>query len=198
VKAFWKGLMMDTPDANVTVAVGKDKKPVSFLINLLLYGMPILVIVWILSQYLMPKPAIEGKPAPPFKAALVGGGTFDLSENLGKRPILLDFWAVWCPPCRKALPNVGEMAQQYADKDIAICTVNLSEKETEIQAFLQANDLEVPVAMDNGGAIALQYGVRTIPMLVFIDRAGTVVEAHLGGMSEGELKSRIDKLLAGD
>lgn len=189
---------MDTPDVNVTVADGKDKKPVSFLINLLLYGMPILVIVWILSQYLMPKPAIEGKPAPPFKTALVGGGTFDLSEHLGKRPVLLDFWAVWCPPCRKALPKVGEMAQHYADKDIAICTVNLSETEENIQAFLQANDLEVPVALDNGGTIAAQYEVRTIPMLVFIDCSGTIVEAHLGGMSEGELKSRIDKLLAGE
>ena len=87
------------------------------------------------------------------------------------------------------------MAQQYADKDIVICTVNLSETAAEIQAFLQANDLEVPVAVDSDGTISAQYEVRTIPMLVFIDRSGTIVEAHLGGMSAGELKGRIDKLL---
>jgi thiol-disulfide isomerase/thioredoxin len=189
---------MDTPDVNVPVRDQKEKKPMSFIINLILYGIPILVILWVLSQYIMPKPAIEGKPAPAFKADLVGGGTFDLSEHLGKRPVLLDFWAVWCPPCRKALPKVGKMAQQYADKDIAICAVNLNESAAEIQAFLQANDLEVPVAIDAGGAIASQYEVRTIPMLVFIDRTGTIVEAHLGVMSEGELKDRIDKLLAGE
>ena len=186
---------MDAPDVKASVNKQREKKPLSFAINLILYGVPVLVILWILSQYFMPRPAIEGKAAPPFKAALADGGTFDLSEHLGKRPVLLDFWAVWCPPCRKALPKLGEMAQQYADKDIVICTVNLSETAAEIQAFLQANDLEVPVAVDSDGTISAQYEVRTIPMLVFIDRSGTIVEAHLGGMSAGELKGRIDKLL---
>ena len=167
----------------------------SFIVNLILYGLPIFVIVWILSQYLMAKPAIEGKMAPAFKAGLVDGGTFDLSAHLGKRPVLLDFWAVWCPPCRKALPKVAGMVNKYADEDIAICTVNLSETAAEIQAFLQENDMEVPVALDTDGAIASRYEVRSIPMLVFIDQSGTIVEAHSGVMSEGELVKKIEALL---
>ena len=195
---FRKGIAMDIPDEKGAVNNQKEKKPVSVIINLILYGIPVLVILWVLSQYLMPKPDIEGKPAPPFKAEMVGGGAFDLTEHLGKRPVLLDFWAVWCPPCRKALPKVGKMSKLYADKDIAICAINLSETEETIQAFLQANDLEVPVAVDTGGVIAGQYGVRTIPMLVFIDRTGTIVEAHLGVMSERELEKKLDTLLEGN
>lgn len=186
---------MDSPDEKSPSSKQTEKKPVSMIINLVVYAIPAFVIVWMLSQYLMPKSAIEGKPAPPFKADMVGGGTFDLAEHLGKRPVLLDFWAVWCPPCRKALPKVGKMAKQYADKDIAICAVNISETVETITDFLQANDLEVPVAVDTGGAIAGQYGVRTIPMLVFIDRTGTVVKARPGVMSEGELVKNVEELL---
>jgi len=187
---------MDNSNINIPDKNKGGNKPMSVLINLILYGVPIFVIVWVVSEYLFPKPDIEGKPAPTFKTELVGGGTFDLAEHLGKRPVLLDFWAIWCPPCRKALPKVCIMSKEYEDRDIAICTVNLTDSADAIQTYLQANDLKVPVALDTDGAIATQFKVHTIPMLVFIDRTGTIVEAHLGGMTEKELVGRIEKLLA--
>ncbi|MCK5861132.1 MAG: TlpA family protein disulfide reductase [Candidatus Hydrogenedentes bacterium] len=162
---------------------------VIFILLIVLIGM------WLFSRYFGPANALKGQPAPVFKAKMVDGTTFNLEEHIGKRPVLLDFWAGWCPPCRKTLPNIGAVAKQYPSDQVAICTINSSEKAEEIKRFMQANNLDLPAVSDNTGAIFTQYSVRGIPMLVFIDRSGIVTEVHTGSMSESALKEKVEELL---
>lgn len=138
---------------------------------------------------------LQGQDAPAFSLKLLDGSTFDLAEHLGNRPVVLDFWAVWCPPCREAMPKVAAAVRDYQDKDVVILTVNQGDDPENIRSFLNDRSLDVPVALDDRGAVGRSYGVRSIPTMVFINREGKVARVVVGAMSESRLKSAINDLL---
>ncbi|NLO34418.1 MAG: TlpA family protein disulfide reductase [Candidatus Hydrogenedentes bacterium] len=142
----------------------------------------------------VPNP-VEGKEAPSFSLKLMDGGTFDLSEHLGKRPVVLDFWAVWCPPCRAAIPKVASTRSSFADQDVIILTVNLGDSVEGIEAFLKSASVDVPVALDDSEIASELYHITSIPTMVFIDKEGKVARVNVGGMSEASLHSVITDLL---
>ncbi len=87
------------------------------------------------------------------------------------KPVVIDFWATWCGPCRVLGPTVEEVAEEYADKAIvAKCNV------------------------DDCEDISMKYGIRNIPTLVFI-KNGEVVDRTVGVVSKQDIVSRIEKLL---
>jgi len=87
------------------------------------------------------------------------------------KPVVIDFWATWCGPCRVLGPTVEEVAEEYADKAIvAKCNV------------------------DDCEDISMKYGIRNIPTLVFI-KDGEVVDRTVGVVSKQDIVSRIEKLL---
>ena len=87
------------------------------------------------------------------------------------KPVVIDFWATWCGPCRVLGPTVEEVAEEYADKAIvAKCNV------------------------DDCEDISMKYGIRNIPTLVFI-KNGEVVDRTVGVVSKQDINSRIEKLL---
>jgi thiol-disulfide isomerase/thioredoxin len=143
-----------------------------------------------------PHPMV-GKPAPVFKAEVLGGGTLDLAKSKGKNVVLLDFWATWCPPCRMSMPIVDRVAKRYADKGVLAYAVNLREDQKTIEQFLKSNPLEVKVAMDKEGTIAGQYGIEGIPFIVVIDKDGVVraVYEGIGPNLEKDLTKDLDKLV---
>lgn len=142
----------------------------------------------------MPSP-LEGKAAPAFSLKLMDGGVFNLEEHLGKRPIVLDFWAVWCPPCREAIPKVASALNEFKGKDVVILTVNLGDSAESIAAFLESKSVQVPVALDEGNAVGGLYHVRSIPTMVFIGRDGKVSQVTVGSLPESTLRSSITALL---
>lgn len=142
----------------------------------------------------MPSP-LEGKAAPTFSLKLMDGGVFNLEEHLGKRPIVLDFWAVWCPPCREAIPKVASALNEFKGKDVVILTVNLGDSAESIAAFLESKSVQVPVALDEDNAVGGLYHVRSIPTMVFIGRDGKVSQVTVGSLPENTLHSAIAALL---
>ena len=96
----------------------------------------------------------------------------NISEVLASgKPVVIDFWATWCGPCRVLGPTVEEVAEEYADKAIvAKCNV------------------------DDCEDISMKYGIRNIPTLVFI-KNGEVVDRTVGVVSKQDITSRIEKLL---
>jgi thiol-disulfide isomerase/thioredoxin len=145
-----------------------------------------------------PGSALVGKPAPPFDLVMLDGRHFRLSEHVGKQVILLDMWATWCGPCRRELPIVAEVAREYQGRGLFVCAVNLQEDKQKVAAFANAEKLSVPVALDEQGVVAQEYHANAIPMLVLIDKAGTVRFVHIGLRSDLKtaLHSEIDELLA--
>lgn len=155
----------------------------------------LLLAVWAGYAMFLRKHPLEGKTAPPFTAPMLDGAVFDMAEHLGKNPILLDFWAAWCPPCREALPKIADAAAQYAPQGLVVCAVNIGEEPATINGFLSARSLELPVALDEDSRVASMYNVRFLPTLVFIDRDGTIKHVRTGAVSESELERNIRKIL---
>ena len=87
------------------------------------------------------------------------------------KPLVIDFWAEWCGPCRTIAPIVDELSEEYADRvNIGKCDV------------------------DSSDDVVAVYRVRNIPTLVFI-KGGTVVDKHVGAISKNDLQAKIDALL---
>ena len=138
-----------------------------------------------------------GKPAPQATLKSLGGDEFTLASLRGK-VVLLDFWATWCGPCVISLPNVTQVAEGFADRDLVFYAVNLREPKERIKKFLGEKGIKPPVATDRWGKVGQSFGVRGIPHSALIDKKGVVRHVHIGflpGM-EKTLKKEIEVLLA--
>ena len=121
-----------------------------------------------------PKP---GEKAPDFTMSDLDGKEVKLSAFQGK-PVLLDFWATWCGPCRADLPNFRKIVETYAPKGLVVLGVSLDEDPAKLRQFVADEKMTWPQLFDGKGwqnAIAVQYGVHSIPQSLLIGPDGTVV-----------------------
>jgi thiol-disulfide isomerase/thioredoxin len=145
-----------------------------------------------------PHPLV-GQPAPPFKTVDLNEEPIDLAALLGKKVVLLDFWATWCGPCIQAMPQIDEVAKKFADRGLVFYAVNVAEDAETVKEFFKTSGLEPPVAMDLDGNIAQLYQATGIPQTVLIGKDGKVQVVHVGfadGLGE-VLSQQIEDLLAG-
>lgn len=138
-----------------------------------------------------------GKSAPEVSLQAEGEEAVLLSSLKGK-VVVLDFWATWCQPCVIELPLVAKVTAERGDRSVAFFAVNTGEAEQAVKAFLDKKSLDIPLVLDDDGAIGSAFGVSALPHLVIIDAEGTVRHVHLGSGpgTEERLESEIDALLS--
>jgi thiol-disulfide isomerase/thioredoxin len=139
-----------------------------------------------------------GESAPPFEASLLDGSKFRLSDQQGK-VIVLDFWATWCGPCVRALPELQKATSSFNENKVALLTVNQGESKKVISKFLKKKQLKaLSVIMDETRKIGGDYKVKGIPQTVVIGPKGLVRFVHVGfGVGTGEqLRKEIKELLS--
>ena len=127
----------------------------------------------------------EGSPAPDFTLKTLEGRPVSLSEFRGK-PVVLEFWATWCGPCRKQFPKMARIHEQY-DGQVQFVMVNTAEDAATVRAF--ASQVEVPgiILMDPTDEVGERYGTRILPSLFFIDAEGIVQAAVPGALKDIDL-----------
>lgn len=140
-----------------------------------------------------------GKAAPPFDTVDPNATAVALQNHLGKSVIMLDFWATWCGPCIRAMPEISGVAKKYADQGLVFYAVNVGEDADTVKEFLKAKEFDVPVAMDPASDISRLYGVTGIPQTVLVGKDGKVHVVHVGfgGNMAAELSKQVEDLLAG-
>jgi len=139
--------------------------------------------------------ALVGKPAPAFSLVDLNGREHELSSYKGKA-VVMDFWAVFCPPCRKELPILDKLAEKYESRGLVFITINGSEPKGKISDFLKANSLErMTVLLDPDGKVSRSYDVRFIPQLVIVDKNGIVANVIIGLTEEEQLDKEFQNLL---
>ena len=124
-----------------------------------------------------------GQKAPAFQAKTLDGKTVNFPGDYRGKVVLLDFWATWCGPCRRELPNVVATYQKYHDKGFEILSVSLDQPRQgpALLKFVHDNKMTWPQIYDGGywkAAVAVQYGVQAIPCPVLVDGDTGVIIAQ--------------------
>lgn len=139
-----------------------------------------------------PEPAVgEGDPAPVFSLPLLESeGEFSLAAHRGK-VVVLDFWATWCGPCVRGLPTVSGVTREMADKGVVFAAVNLQEQPQKVSQFMDKQDWDFTVPLDQSGEVARSFGVTGIPHTVIIDKQGKIRHVHVGFGNAEETAKRL-------
>ncbi|MCB1227184.1 MAG: TlpA family protein disulfide reductase [Verrucomicrobiales bacterium] len=132
---------------------------------------------------------LVGQPAPDFKLPGLRGGEITLSSLRGQI-VVLDFWATWCGPCLKAVPELLNALEEFPPEQVQVFGINQGEPAAQVAPFLSARGWEWEVALDASQSVARQYQVEGIPHTVVIDREGRIVFAHAGYSAQAAAQVR--------
>lgn len=137
--------------------------------------------------------------APDFTVTNGEGNAVALSDFVGK-PIILNFWASWCGPCKMEMPDFEKAYGQYGD-DIHFVMVNLTDGGRETvdtaQSFIEEQGYTFPVYFDTDSSAAIAYGVSSIPASYFIDASGNPIAQARGTLDAETLQKGIDMIFEG-
>ena len=136
----------------------------------------------------------KGSAATDFAAVDLQGNVVKLSDYFGSI-VVLNFWAIWCGPCRSEIPDLEEFYRENKDKGVIVLGVNLSESAEEVQAFIDQNELTMPMIRDEELNGAKAYGIKSIPSTYFIDREGRVRATRVGAMNKAFIEEQVEPLL---
>ena len=121
----------------------------------------------------------EKKEAPPFSLKTLNGGQVSLKDFKGK-PVLLAFWATWCPSCIEEMPLLEKFSIGNKDPLVILTLVIDGEKESKVQRVVKEKKITLPVLLDPKEKTARSYGVKFVPVAFLIDRDGFVTGMILG------------------
>ncbi|NOQ47268.1 MAG: redoxin domain-containing protein, partial [Desulfobulbaceae bacterium] len=110
------------------------------------------------------------------------GKTVDLKDSIGKKPIMLIFWASWCPNCKTEVPKINEQVGKYAVKGMEFIGINVGFNDSEARArsFMDKTGMSYPVVFDKTGKLSQQYRVQGVPTIIIADKKGTVAFKNFG------------------
>lgn len=134
-----------------------------------------------------------GAKAPTFKVIPVNGGAPVSLASLRGKPVLIDFWATWCGPCKMSLPHTQAIYDDLKSKGLQVLVVS-DEEIPKIKAFVSQNKYTFPVYQDPGNAAEAAFGVNAIPRMLIIDKDGKVQSDFVGLQDESTLRDALKKV----
>jgi len=124
--------------------------------------------------------------APALAGTLLDGGHFNLADQRG-RPVLVHFWATWCPVCRLELSSIASIAKDYR----VITVAQQSGSADAIRAYLRKHQVRFPVLADPDGSLSRRYGVRAVPASFVLGPRGQIRFVEIGYTTELGLRARL-------
>lgn len=148
---------------------------------------------------LISSPAIAKQPAPNLTLKKLDDSSFNLSDLKGD-VVYVDFWATWCPPCRKSFPWMEQMHQKYSDLGFKVVAISTDVKREVVNQFLEKLTANFIIAHDPTGDSASKFKVEGMPSSYLIDRKGNIRLVHAGfnDKDKSKLEAAIKKLIASD
>lgn len=126
--------------------------------------------------------SMMGETLPPLKVEYLAQ-----TPDLAGKPMILEFWATWCPPCRESIPHLNEVYAKYKDQGLVIVGVT-KEKKSVVQSFLAKTPMNYFPALDPDGELNKTFAITAIPHAVLIDKTGKIVwEGHPMSLPEAKV-----------
>ena len=175
----------------------KLKAAVIFLLAMLIAGFTIFLAIGVMGTTTATSRSgkeLVGKKAPSFVAPKVGGQLVSL-ENYKNKPLVLNFWASWCPPCRDETPGMERIWRKYEDQGVVILGINVQDGEKEAERYISEFGVTFSNALDLDGSITVDYGVTGLPVTFFIDNDSVVIGRWVGSISEDRLDNWVSNLI---
>ena len=136
---------------------------------------------------------LHGQPAPLFTLQDLSGNRVRLSEFKG-RPVVINFWATWCGPCRMEIPHLEYLSKKYKDRGLVVIGLNNENNHQAVRDFAQS---QISYTVLLGGQMQFQdYGVRGIPCTYYVDKNGIIRDRDVGFHGEGEMERKIKDLFS--
>lgn len=156
------------------------------------------IFLWILL--VLSTNAFAGKnTAPEFTLPDVNGNNFTLSQNFGKGPIVINFWATWCLPCRTEMKALKKIYKKYNKKGVQILSISVDDPRTvsKVKGTVKANRYPFTILLDTNSEVFQLYQGTNPPLSILIDKNGEIVYSHTGYRKgdEKKLEKKIVQLL---
>lgn len=132
--------------------------------------------------------------APGFTLKLTDGKDIKLSNYKGKI-VIIDFWATWCPPCRRGIPDMIDIQKKY-QRDVVIIGISLDrETKPDVVPFIKKYEINYPVAYGTTEVVVAFGNIEAIPTSFIIDKSGQIVDKHIGLVDKSIYINKITELL---
>ncbi|RNB91659.1 TlpA family protein disulfide reductase [Brevibacillus fluminis] len=140
------------------------------------------------------KPTV-GYSAPHFSLVGLDGQTYKVGGKREK-PLVINFWASWCGPCKEEAPDLAKMYNKYKGQvDFYAVNSTSNDQLADAKKFVETFNLPFPIPMDEKGEVSKQYQIMAFPTTFFVDKNGMIVHQVLGMLDEEELEKQLKKLL---
>jgi peroxiredoxin len=139
----------------------------------------------------IPVPSLNA-PAPNFELINLAGDLVQLEDYRGK-PIILNFWATWCAPCRLEMPIFQQTYEDHTDY-LAVVAINNAEPREDVQRFVDELDLAFEFLLDPDAKIQHLYQIHGYPTTIIIDAAGVIRIRHIGILTEEQLDGYLESI----
>jgi thiol-disulfide isomerase/thioredoxin len=124
------------------------------------------------------------------------GEVVSLSDFKGK-PVLVNFWATWCPPCLAEMPLIQEYADRYKN-DLVVLAINAGEDEIVVREFVTLHDLALIFLLDPANVASAQHRIYGYPTTLFFDADGILQATHIGELDQGLIERNLAKIGIGE
>ena len=153
------------------------------------------LVLWVLAwQGVMTGLRLFNKPAlSEIQVTMLSGESINLAALANGKPMVINLWASWCPPCRREMPLLAAAQKQQAWASFVF--TNQGENRASVQSYLTAGQLELAnVALDRDTKMGFVAGSSALPVTLFYDASGQLVATHLGAISAATLATRLNAL----
>ena len=141
--------------------------------------------------------------APDFTLQDIDGKTIKASDYLGKNPIMIDFWATWCNPCKQELPHLEKIYQTYKDKGLIFMAISEDSPRSvsKVKPYVKSKNYTGIIPLDPDGQVLRKFfGENTLPYTVLIDKSGKIVRSFTGYVpgQEADVAKTVEQMLGGE